>query len=119
MSIVNKEQYRRRIIDSEVERYLRNFGAICIEGPKWCGKTWTSSYHSKSEILIGSPENNFQNRKLAELSPEIVLEGDIPRLIDEWQDVPPLWDAVRYKIDQRGEKGQFILTGSSDFLHLL
>ena len=107
------EQYKPRIIDKKVEEYLKVFGGICIEGPKWCGKTWTSSYHSKSEILIGSPENNFQNRKLAELSPEIVLEGDTPRLIDEWQDVPPLWDAVRYKIDQRGEKGQFILTGSS------
>lgn len=107
------EQYKPRIIDKKVEEYLKVFGGICIEGPKWCGKTWTSSYHSKSKILIGSPENNFQNRKLAELSPEIVLEGDTPRLIDEWQDVPPLWDAVRYKIDQRGEKGQFILTGSS------
>lgn len=107
------EQYKPRIIDKKIEEYLKVFGGVCIEGPKWCGKTWTSSYHSKSEILIGSPENNFQNRKLAELSPEIVLEGDTPRLIDEWQDVPPLWDAVRYKIDQRGEKGQFILTGSS------
>ena len=94
------EQYKPRIIDKKVEEYLKVFGSICIEGPKWCGKTWTSSYHSKSKILIGSPENNFQNRKLAELSPEIVLEGDTPRLIDEWQGVPPLWDAVRYKIDQ-------------------
>ena len=107
------EQYKPRIIDKKVEENLKVFGGVCIEGPKWCGKTWTSSYHNKSKILIGSPENNFQNRKLAELSPEIVLEGDTPRLIDEWQGVPPLWDAVRYKIDQRGKKGQFILTGSS------
>ncbi|MDE7192138.1 MAG: DUF4143 domain-containing protein [Clostridia bacterium] len=89
------------------------FGAICIEGPKWCGKTRTSSFHSKSEIMIGDPSNNFQNRQIAELSPSTVLEGATPRLLDEWQEVPPLWDAVRYTVDQRAEKGQFILTGSS------
>jgi uncharacterized protein len=111
--IANMEKYKKRVIDSLVEKYLKIFGAICIEGPKWCGKTWTSSYHSKSEFLIGNPENNFQNRSLAELSPSLVLEGDTPRLLDEWQEVPPIWDAVRYIVDQRSEKGQFILTGSS------
>ena len=110
---MERNQYKSRIIDQKVEEYLKAFGGVCIEGPKWCGKTWTSSYHSKSEIFIGSPAGNFQNRQLAELSPETVLEGETPRLIDEWQDVPPLWDAVRYQIDQRGRKGQFILTGSS------
>lgn len=105
--------YRPRVIDAKVEEYLSAFGAVCIEGPKWCGKTWTSSHHSKSEIYIGDPANNFQNRQLAELSPALVLEGDTPRLIDEWQEVPPLWDAVRYKVDQTAEKGQFILTGSA------
>lgn len=110
---MEREQYKPRIIDKKIAEYLKAFGGVCIEGPKWCGKTWTSAYHSKSEVLIGSPANNFQNRKLAELSPETVLEGETPRLIDEWQDVPPLWDAVRYKIDRRGLKGQFILTGSS------
>jgi len=110
---MEKEKYIPRIIDRKVERYLNTFGAICIEGPKWCGKTWTSSYHCNSEIMVGSPENNFQNRKLAEMSPDIVLEGATPRLIDEWQEVPSLWDAVRYSVDQRGEKGQFILTGSA------
>ena len=88
-------------------------GAVCIEGPKWCGKTWTSSYHSNSEFLVGNPDNNFQNRALAEMSPALVLEGETPRLIDECQEVPPLWDAVRYTVDQRGKKGQFILTGSA------
>ena len=90
--------YKPRVIDAKVEEYLSAFGAVCIEGPKWCGKTWTSSHHSKSEIYIGDPANNFQNRRLAELSPVLVLEGDTPRLIDEWQEVPPLWDAVRYKV---------------------
>ena len=75
--------YKPRVIDAKVEEYLSAFGAVCIEGPKWCGKTWTSSHHSKSEIYIGDPANNFQNRRLAELSPVLVLEGDTPRLIDE------------------------------------
>ena len=105
--------YKPRIIDKKVKEYLKAFGAVCIEGPKWCGKTWTSSYHCRSEIYIGDPNNNFQNRKLAELSPDLVLEGETPRLIDEWQEVPAIWDAVRYRVDQRSEKGQFILTGSA------
>ena len=111
--IMDKEKYIPRIIDAAVERYLATMGAVCIEGPKWCGKTWTSSYHSNSEFLVGNPDNNFQNRALAEMSPALVLEGEAPRLIDEWQEVPPLWDAVRYTVDQRGQKGQFILTGSA------
>ena len=111
--IMNKEKYIPRIIDAAVERYLATMGAVCIEGPKWCGKTWTSSYHSNSEFLVGNPDNNFQTRALAEMSPALVLEGETPRLIDEWQEVPPLWDAVRYTVDQRGQKGQFILTGSA------
>ena len=110
---MDKQIYKPRIIDHQVEEYLSAFGAICVEGPKWCGKTWTSSYHSKSEIYIGDPAGNFQNRQLAELSPALVLEGETPRLIDEWQEVPPLWDAVRYKVDQTAQKGQFILTGSA------
>ena len=110
---MDKQIYKPRIIDQQVEEYLSAFGAVCVEGPKWCGKTWTSSYHSKSEIYIGDPAGNFQNRQLAELSPALVLEGETPRLIDEWQEVPPLWDAVRYKVDQTAQKGQFILTGSA------
>ena len=111
--IMDKEKYMPRLIDVMVDRYLANIGAVCIEGPKWCGKTWTSSYHCSSEIMIGDPANNFQNRALAEIAPALVLEGDTPRLIDEWQEVPNLWDAVRYAVDQRGKKGQFILTGSA------
>lgn len=110
---MDKQNYKPRVIDAKVKEYLSAFGAVCIEGPKWCGKTWTSSYHSKSEIYIGYPANNFQNRQLAELSPALILDGETPRLIDEWQEVPPIWDAVRYKVDQVAEKGQFILTGSA------
>ena len=110
---VNKKDYKPRLIDRTIDEFLETFGAICIEGPKWCGKTWTSSYHSNSEIMLGNPEGNFQNRQLAEMSPSLVLEGEAPRLIDEWQEVPQLWDAVRYKVDQNAKKGQFILTGSA------
>ena len=106
-------KYMPRLIDPKIEEYLSAFGAVCVEGAKWCGKTWSSAFHSKSEILIGSPENNFQNRKLAEMSPSIIFEGETPRLIDEWQEVPPLWDAVRFEVDKRASKGQFILTGSA------
>ena len=108
-----RNEYKLRLIDKRIEEYLKIFGAVCIEGPKWCGKTWTSAYHSKSEIYLGNPEGNFQNRNLAQLSPSLVLEGEKPRLIDEWQEVPPLWDAVRYQVDKMAEKGMFILTGSA------
>lgn len=111
--IADREKYKARIMDEQVKRYLATFGAVCIEGPKWCGKTWISSYHANSEFLVADSSNNFQNRKLAEMSPSMVLEGETPRLIDEWQEVDAIWDAVRYTVDQRGEKGQFILTGSS------
>jgi len=111
--IADKSKYKARVIDPTVEKYLATFGAVCIEGPKWCGKTWTSSYHSNSEYLVAAPENDFQNRKLATMSPSVILQGETPRLIDEWQEVPPIWDAVRMLVDERAQKGQFILTGSS------
>ncbi len=111
--IKNKEQYKKRIIDQTIETYLKISGAICIEGPKWCGKTWTSAFHSKSEFLVGDPYNAFSNRQLAELNPSLVLQGETPRLIDEWQKVPSLWDATRAEVDSRNKKGQIILTGSS------
>ena len=111
--IVNKFDYKKRIIDEVIEQYLKVSGAICIEGPKWCGKTWTSSYHSNSEFLVGDPKNGFSNRKLAELDPSLILQGDTPRMIDEWQEVPSIWDATRAEIDKRHKKGQIILTRSS------
>jgi predicted AAA+ superfamily ATPase len=110
---MERKDYRPRLIDNIIDSYLKAFGAVCVEGPKWCGKTWTSSYHCQSEIMLGNPDGNFQNRQLAQMSPSLVLEGETPRLIDEWQEVPQLWDAVRYKVDQNGNKGQFILTGSA------
>ena len=109
----NEREYKKRVVDSVIEEYLQISGAVCVEGPKWCGKTWTSSYHSNSEFLVGDPNNNFSNRQLAELNPSMILQGDTPRMIDEWQEVPAIWDAVRAEIDKRHKKGQIILTGSS------
>lgn len=110
--IVDKS-YKQRVIDSTLKKYLEVCGAVCVEGPKWCGKTWTSSYHSNSEYLVGDPNNNFTNRQLAELNPSMILQGETPRMIDEWQEVPAIWDAVRAEVDKRHQKGQIILTGSS------
>lgn len=110
---MDNKNYRMRLIDEKVEKYLNTFGAVCIEGPKWCGKTWTSRYHSNSEYLVGDPSNNFQNRKMAQLDVNTILVGKTPRLIDEWNEVPEIWDAVRYKCDEDGKKGKYILTGSS------
>ena len=108
------ENYKERIADKKIERYLKLFGAISIEGPKYCGKTWAGRYHSNSEILLhkttGETSNNVE---LAKISPSIVLEGAKPRLIDEWQEATNLWDEIRVDVDKTGLKGQYILTGSS------
>lgn len=112
-TIVDKNEYKRRVVDSAVETYLKISGAVCIEGPKWCGKTWTSAFHSNSEFLVGDPTNDFSNRRLAELNPSLILQGETPRMIDEWQEVPSIWDATRAEVDKRRKKGQIILTGSS------
>lgn len=110
MELIN---YIDRIIDKKIEMYLKSFGAILIEGPKWCGKTWTSKHHCNSDFYVANPKGNFNNKKLALMNPELVLEGEFPRLIDEWQEVPVLWDAIRGKVDENTQKGQFILTGSA------
>ncbi len=106
-------QYRKRLIDATVDFYLSTFGAVCIEGPKWCGKTWTSTMHSKSAFMLADPSDNFANRELARMDVTKALEGASPHLIDEWQEVPAIWDAVRYSVDQKSETGRFLLTGSS------
>lgn len=110
---MNNETYLPRLIDKQIETYLVTFGAICIEGAKWCGKTSTGLKHSNSNIYIGDPSGNFQNKALAQMQPQTILVGESPRLIDEWQEVPQLWDAVRFEVDKRTLKGQFILTGSA------
>ncbi|PZW00545.1 ATP-binding protein [Metamycoplasma auris] len=107
------KNYKSRIIENVIDRYYNIVGAICIEGPKWCGKTWTSFFKSKSSFFVGDPSNNFANRELALINPKLILDGKNPRLIDEWQEIPSLWDAIRWEIDWRNQNGLFILTGSS------
>lgn len=75
--------YKKRILDAKIKLYLESFSAILIEGPKWCGKTWTSKYNCKSEFLVANPKGNFNNKKLALLNPYLALDGELPRLIDE------------------------------------
>ena len=110
---MENKDYKRRLSDTKISQILENVPAICIEGPKWCGKTWTASNNSKSAIYIGDPANNFQNRRIAEANPESILVGNKPRLIDEWQEVPAIWDAVRFNVDKNGSNNQYVLTGSS------
>ena len=105
--------YKPRLIDNAVDEYLSTFGAVCIEGPKWCGKTMTGSMHAKSVFLLADPKDNFANRELARLDINKSLEGASPHLIDEWQEVPAIWDAVRFSVDQSTDSGRYILTGSS------
>ena len=107
------DEYRPRLIDKKLDFYLSTFGAVCVEGPKWCGKTWTSTVHAKSAFFVGDPADNFANRQLAQLEVNKALEGKAPHLVDEWQEVPAIWDAVRYSVDQKSESGRYILTGSS------
>lgn len=107
------EGYKSRLIEKIFDEYMETFGAVCIEGPKYCGKTWTAQSRAESAAFISDPEKNFQTRTMAKLSPDLVLNGQLPRLIDEWQEVPPIWDAVRFAVDKDGKKGKYILTGSA------
>ena len=109
---LQKSGYISRIIDTKIEEYLRLFGAVSIEGPKWCGKTWTALNHANSVVYIMDPINNYSNKNLALLNPSLILPGEAPRVIDEWQEVPGIWDAVRFDVDQNPGYGKYILTGS-------
>ena len=108
------KNYRKRIVDEKIEHYLKLFGAVSIEGPKYCGKTWAARYHSNSEVLLhNSTGESSNNVELAKMSPSLILEGKKPKLIDEWQEATNLWDEIRADVDRTGLKGQYILTGSS------
>ena len=107
------KEYLPRIADKLLEDKLNSKGAVLIEGPKWCGKTTTAKQMANSFISMDRPDMTNQYKKMAELSPATLLEGDTPRLIDEWQIAPNIWNAVRYEVDNRDEFGQFILTGSA------
>lgn len=108
-----QEAYRNRLIDILMKKHLSLFKAVCIEGPKASGKTWAAKQFSKSEIMLGDPSDSFSNRRLVSLDIMAALRGEEPHLIDEWQEVPAIWDAVRAEVDKDSRKGRFILTGSS------
>ena len=107
------KKYINRIADSILEKKLKGKGAVLIQGPKWCGKTTTAEQISNSILYMAKPEDKEQNLTLADINPSLLLNGNTPRLIDEWQIAPKLWDAVRFEIDHRNLEGQFILTGSA------
>lgn len=107
------KEYKKRIADELLKKKLKGKGAVLIQGPKWCGKTTTAEQISNSVLYMDNPEDKEQNISLADLQPSLMLTGATPRLIDEWQLAPKLWDAIRFEVDHRGEEGQFILTGSS------
>lgn len=106
-------KYLPRIVDDELALRLEAFGAVQIVGPKWCGKTTTALQQAKSVLRLQDPDHRAGYLETARIRPSALLKGDAPRLIDEWQDAPTLWDAVRMEVDERGLKGQFILTGST------
>jgi hypothetical protein len=106
-------KYIPRIIDRELQSRLEYIGAVLIEGPKWCGKTTTAAQQAKSILKLQDPDMRDGYMVTAQTKPSNLLKGQTPRLIDEWQDAPVLWDAVRTAVDDRGEPGQFILTGSN------
>ncbi|MBO4357538.1 MAG: ATP-binding protein [Candidatus Methanomethylophilaceae archaeon] len=106
-------RYLPRLVEAEIDNTMQIMGAVSIEGPKGCGKTWCARSKSNSEFSLVNPEGNFANRKLAEIDPAMALKGDEPHLIDEWQDVPGIWDAVRYSVDMSNSNGRYILCGSS------
>ena len=107
------KKYRKRIADDILKRKLEGKGAVLIEGPKWCGKTTTAEQWAASTLYMDDPEKKEQNIAMAQLNPKRLLSGPTPRLIDEWQLAPKLWDAIRFEVDHRGELGQFVLTGSA------
>lgn len=107
------KKYRKRIADDILKRKLEGKGAVLIEGPKWCGKTTTAEQLAASILYMDDPEKKEQNIVMSELNPKRLLDGATPRLIDEWQLAPKLWDAIRFEVDHRDDLGQFVLTGSA------
>lgn len=106
-------EYKKRIADEILRKRLGAIGAVLIEGPKWCGKTTTAMQQANSILFMQDSSNAAMINQMADIDPKLLLEGDTPRLLDEWQVAPELWDAVRFEVDMRNAPGQFILTGSA------
>ena len=107
------KKYRNRVVDAILQEKLEGKGAVLIEGPKWCGKTTTAEQIARSVLYMDDPQSKEQNVNMAALNPKRLLSGETPRLIDEWQIAPKLWDAIRFEVDHRDDLGQFVLTGSA------
>ena len=110
---VMTNKYKKRIADTLLDRNLEGIGAVLIEGPKWCGKTTCAEQKAKSVIYMNDPKKSSMYMQLAKMSPQTLLEGETPKLIDEWQLAPSLWDTIRFEVDHRNGEGFFILTGSA------
>jgi predicted AAA+ superfamily ATPase len=110
---MNKFHYLSRVCDVELQNALAGMGAVLIEGAKWCGKTSTAANAARSILFMQDPDNARSYQQMADTKPSLLLKGETPRLLDEWQMSPVLWDAVRFEVDKRGLAGQFILTGSA------
>jgi predicted AAA+ superfamily ATPase len=110
---MQKKEYKKRLADPELQLALQSAGAVLIDGAKWCGKTRTATEAARSVIYMQDPDNSSTYLAMADTKPSLLLKGATPRLLDEWQMAPVLWDAVRFEVDQRNTPGQFILTGSA------
>lgn len=110
---LTEKGYKKRLIDEKIEEYLKLFGAISIEGPKWCGKTWTAKNHANSAVFLDDSTENFDTRTKAKMDVSLILDKPSPELIDEWAEVPEIWDAVRHRCDKDKTKGKYILTEST------
>lgn len=110
---LTKENYTKRLVDDEIHELLKLFGAISIEGPKYCGKTWTTLNHANSSVLLTKSDNLNSDYQKALINRELIYTTDYPELIDEWQSIEQIWDDVRTKCDEDGVSGKYILTGSS------
>lgn len=111
--IVIMKEYKKRIADKLLKYRLEEVGAVLIEGPKCCGKTTTAEQQAKSVLYMADPDNQKSYIEMADLRIKMLLKGDNPRLIDEWQIIPQIWDAIRFDVDHRGEEGLYVLTGSA------
>ena len=110
---MKQNKYLPRVCDKQIHDKLATAGALLIEGPKWCGKTWSGYHAANSVLFMQDPDKSAGYLQLADTMPSRLLHGEKPRLIDEWQEAPILWDAIRFDVDRSGEWGQYILTGSA------
>ncbi len=110
---LTRENYTRRLVDMKIDELLKMFGAVSIEGPKYCGKTWTTLNHANSSVLLTKSDNPNSDYQKALINRDLIYTNEFPELIDEWQSIEQIWDDVRTKCDEDGKSGKFILTDSS------